>query len=242
MTTPFNNSKKLCTICARGGSQGVPNKNIRPLLGKPLISHSILQAKASKLFEVIAVSSDSSEILSIAKEWGADLLINRPSELASHAAPKIPAIRHCVTEAESLLGVHFDVCVDLDATSPLRNVRDIIDAVKLLERENAENVITACPARRSPYFNLVELNSDGIAVLSKASTTSRRQDSPPCYDMNASIYVWQRDVLFSSDTLFNRRTLLYVMPDERSLDIDSELDFEFVELLARKRGSLNELS
>ena len=130
--------------------------------------------------------------------------------------------------------------VDLDATSPLRLVADIQDAVAMLEREKVSNVITAAPARRSPYFNLVELGEDGVVGLSKPLRKSivRRQDSPKCFDMNASIYVWRRAALFDNPTVFNADTRLFVMPEERSTDIDNELDFEIVEFLMRKRNSL----
>jgi N-acylneuraminate cytidylyltransferase/CMP-N,N'-diacetyllegionaminic acid synthase len=123
--------------------------------------------------------------------------------------------------------------VDLDATSPLRTPEDIANAVRLLEESGAGNVLTAMPARRSPYFNLVELDGSGIVHLSKplSSAVVRRQDAPKCYDMNASIYVWRRPALFESATLFNADTRLYVMPEERSIDIDSEVDFRFVEHL-----------
>ena len=111
-----------------------------------------------------------------------------------------------------------------------------------MEKEGASNILTGSPAHRSPYFNLVELDSNGVIVLSKPSTVGRRQDSPSCFDLNASIYVWQRDVLLNRDSVFNEKTLLFLMPEERSRDIDSELDFEIVELLAKKRRSLHELS
>lgn len=223
--------RRICTICARGGSKGVKGKNVRPLLGKPLIAHSIEQARASGLFEVIAVSSDSDHILEIAKEWGADYLIKRPDELATDQAAKLPAIRHCMAEVERLMGDYFETLVDLDATSPLRSVEDIHNAVVLLEESGADNVISAMPSRRSPYFNLVELDADGIVGLSKPlkSAVVRRQDAPKCYDMNASIYVWKRQVFLTTDSIFNGNTKLYVMPEERSIDIDSELDFRFVE-------------
>lgn len=225
--------KRICTICARGGSKGVKGKNIRLLLGKPLIAHSIEQAKTSGLFAAIAVSSDSGSILEIAREWGADYLIKRPEELATDHAAKLPVIKHCVAEVERQMDGYFETIVDLDATSPLRCAEDICRAVALLEESGADNVITAMPSRRSPYFNLVELNSDGIVELSKPlrSAVVRRQDAPKCYDMNASIYVWKRQVFLASDTLFNKKTRLYVMPEERSIDIDSELDFKFVEFL-----------
>jgi len=228
---------RLCTICARGGSKGVKGKNLRALLGKPLIAYSLEQARASGLFDAIAVSSDSEAILEVAQAAGAQHLIKRPDELATDQAAKLPAIRHCVAAVERARGARFDTLVDLDATSPLRSVEDIQGAVAMLESGAYGNVITAMPSRRSPYFNLVELDDQGVARLSKPLPVAiaRRQDAPRCYDMNASIYVWRRDVLFESDSVFNRDTRLYVMPEERSVDIDSELDFRVVELLMHDR-------
>lgn len=229
--------KRICTILGRGGSKGVPNKNIRDLKGRPLIAYSIQQAKDSKLFDVIAVSSDSDKILQTAKVWGVEILIKRPENLASDTAPKIPAIRHCVLEAEKLSGKTFDTVCDLDPTSPFRAVEDITRCVQLLESKRVANVITGAQARKSPYFNMVEVNAQGAAVLSKppAGSVVRRQDAPKCYDMNASIYVWRREILMNSDVLFQPDTQLYEMPCERSLDIDSELDFKIAELLMAER-------
>lgn len=230
--------KRLCVICARGGSKGVPGKNIRPIAGKPLLAHSLGQARQTGLFDAIAVSSDSNEILGVARQWGADVLVERPAELAGDAAPKIPVIRHAVQEAEKRAGFQAGLVVDVDATSPLRAVEDIRGCVQLLEQSGAGNVITACRARRSPYFNLIELGSDEVPRLSKPLPAGvfRRQDSPACYDMNASIYVWTRESLFRNDTVFNADTRLFVMPEERSIDIDSELDFEVVEFLMARRA------
>jgi len=232
--------KRLCTICARGGSKGVKGKNLRPLFGKPLLAYSIEQAKASGLFELIAVSSDSDLILETARDWGADCVVKRPDELATDQAAKLPVIQHCVAEVERVHGQTFDTFVDLDATSPLRSVDDIRAAVALMEEGDAMNVITAMPARRSPYFNLVELNAAGFVELSKplAMPVVRRQDAPKCFDMNASIYVWRRSVLLESKSIFTNKTALHVMPEERSIDIDSELDFSFVEfILSRNLGT-----
>jgi len=231
--------KRICTINARGGSKGVKDKNTRFLGDKPLIAYSIIQAKLSGLFSYIAVSSDSEEILAVAKEYGASILIKRPPELATDQAAKLPAIKHCLLETEKITSEIFDIIVDLDATSPLRDVADIKEAVQLLEDSMVSNVITGMPARRSPYFNMVEINDEGFAELSKKTTQVivRRQDAPKVYDLNASIYVWKRHALIENNTLFNADTLLYVMPEERSIDIDSEIDFNFVELLMEKKGS-----
>lgn len=224
---------KLCTICVRGGSKGVPGKNIRPIGGKPLLAHSIAHARQSGLFAAIAVSSDAADVLQVARDWGADVLVERPAELATDRSAKIPAIRHCMLAAERHLGMECKVLVDLDATSPLRAASDIVAAVDLLGENGCTNVITGTEARRSPYFNLIELDQAKAPHLSKAlpDAVVRRQDAPSCYDMNASIYVWHRSAIMGFDTLFLPGTRLYVMPAERSLDIDSELDFRLVDYI-----------
>lgn len=231
---------RVCTICARGGSKGIKSKNTKLIKGFPLISYTIKQALATNLFEIVAVSSDSDEILEKAKEAGAHLLVKRPDELASDTSAKLPAIKHALIQVELHLGKKADVLVDLDCTSPLRNVDDIINSIKMLEETKAPNVITGSTARRSPYFNLVEMQHDGSVSLAKKFATEivRRQDAPQCFDMNASIYVWSRDGLFSSDSTLREGTKIYVMPEERSLDIDSELDFQIVEFLMNQRTDL----
>lgn len=227
--------KVLCTICARAGSKGVANKNLRLLNGLPLIAYSIQQAIASNLFAQIAISSDSSEIRNISLAHGATFVVDRPAQMASDDAPKLPAIKHCVEMTEQKFG-EFEVIVDLDATAPLRNSSDILGALNLLTSTDADNVITGTPAHRSPYFNLVETDANGIVNLSKPLEQAilRRQDSPQCFDMNASIYVWKRTALLNNKSLFSSSTRLFVMPRERSLDIDSEVDFEMVEWMMSK--------
>lgn len=233
--------KRLCTICARGGSKGVKDKNIRHLSGKPLIAYTIEQAKASSVFDTIAVSSDSDEILETAGRYGIDYCVKRPDELAKDTSGKLPAILHCVKEVERLSEISFDTFVDLDATAPLRIPEDIVNAIKMLEINNVSNVITGAPAHKSPYFNLVELEPNGSVRLSKKLEYAilRRQDAPPCYDMNASIYVWNRKTMMAGAAIFNNDTRLYEMPAERSIDIDSELDFEIVEFLMKKLFTRN---
>lgn len=224
---------RICTICARGGSKGVPGKNIRPVAGKPLIAWTVEQARASGVFDLIAVSSDSAEIRAAAMAAGAGLAVDRPAEMATDTAGKVPAIVHALLAAEAHLGRQADVLVDLDATSPLRDVADITGAVALLEGTGATNVITGCPARRSPYFNLVERRDDGTAGLSKPlpQAVLRRQDAPACFDMNASIYVWRRGAFVENPKVFYPDTRLFEMPEDRSVDIDSPLDLLIVEHL-----------
>jgi N-acylneuraminate cytidylyltransferase/CMP-N,N'-diacetyllegionaminic acid synthase len=156
--------------------------------------------------------------------------------MASDTAPKLPAIQHCVREAERVLGIAFETMVDLDATAPLRITADIAGAVALCEAGGCQNVITGAPAHRSPYFNLVEEVPGGYVVIAKRPDRPvvRRQDAPRCFDCNASIYVWPRSTFFSAEGVLQPKTKLYEMPAERSLDIDSELDFEIVSYLMRR--------
>ena len=182
--------KRICTICARGGSKGLPGKNLRPLLGKPLVAHSIEQARDTGRFDAIAVSSESDEILDVARQWGVEHAIKRPPEMATDAASKLPPIQHATRTVEEKMGTTFDVIVDLDVTAPLRNIDDIRGAIALLEKHNATNVLTAAPARKNPYFNILEWGQDGRLGVSKkqpGDRLERRQDSPECFDCNAAV-------------------------------------------------------
>jgi N-acylneuraminate cytidylyltransferase/CMP-N,N'-diacetyllegionaminic acid synthase len=221
---------RLCTICARGGSKGVPNKNIRPLLGKPLIQHTIEQAKASGLFRLVAVSSDSPAILDVSARAGADLMIKRPEHMANDAAAKLPAIRHAVLETERLSGLKFEILTDMDATSPLRTLADIAGAVAMVESGEADSVLSATEAKHSPYYTLFELDEHGAPYVSKKldKPLVRRQDAPFTYAGNASIYVWRREPFLTEPYLFSPRTRIFPMPAERSIDIDTETDFQMV--------------
>lgn len=231
--------KRLCTICARGGSKGVPGKNIRLLAGKPLIAHSVEQARASGLFERIAISSDEAAILAAARDAGADDLVVRPPDLATDIAPKVPVMRHVQEAIEAKYG-RYDTFVDLDATSPLRLAEDIAGAVRLLETTGISSVITGAPSHRSPYFNLVEEQPDGTVRVAKTldPPVTRRQDAPRTFDMNASIYVWKAATFRADPRVFYPDTRLFEMPAERSHDIDSELDFRIVAFMMQSRKGL----
>jgi CMP-N,N'-diacetyllegionaminic acid synthase len=225
----------LCTICMRGGSKGVPNKNLRILNGKPLMAHTIEQALESGLSKFVVVSTDSERIAAIAKEFGAVAWFLRPSELATDDAPKLPVIRHALKEAENYYGQLFDVLIDLDATSPLRYVEDILNAYNQFVNDNSDILISASPARKNPYFNMVELINGKVHIVKPLEKPlTRRQDSPIVFDMNASIYIWKRKALLEYNTLFTNNTSLYVMPEERSVDIDTEMDWDFVEYIINK--------
>ena len=230
-------SNILCTICARGGSKGVKNKNIKELNGKPLIAYTIEQAKASGLFEHIVISTDSDDIANVAKQYGAEVFFKRSEEMASDTAGKLDVIKDAFERSEKYYNKTFDYLIDLDATAPLRSVEDIINSFKQFKENNNDNLITAMPSRRSPYFNLVEQDKDGKVYLSKKldSAVVRRQDAPKSYDMNASIYIWKRDIILNENSIFLEKTGLYVMPEERSIDIDTEFDFKFVEFLMKEK-------
>lgn len=223
----------VCTICARGGSKGVPGKNIRMLGGKPLIAHSVERAIESGLFEIIAISSDDDAILQAGGDAGAQLLIKRPAELATDESGKVPAIVHALFAVEEHLGRKADIQVDLSTTAPLRSAQDIRDAVALLESSGATSVITGQHAPASPYFNMVEANPDGTVFVSKRVEPQylRRQDAPVVYAMNGSIYVWDRDRFVDAPNVFYDDTRLLEMPAERSVDIDTEFDFRVAEFV-----------
>lgn len=228
----------ICVICARGGSKGLPNKNIRPLLGKPLLVWTVEQAKASELFELVAVSSDSSAILDVARSAGADLLVDRPAELATDTVSILPAISHCLCAAETSVGHQCKTLVYLQATSPTRTVDDIRDAVALFHESHADAVISGQETKGSPYFNLVEMAADSSVHLSKTldKPIVRRQDAPLCFQLNGSIYVWRRNLFWAAPAVLYPNTRLFVMPADRSIDIDTEFDFTLAELVLSRRA------
>ncbi len=225
--------KVLAIICARGGSKGVPGKNIRLLCGKPMIVYTIEVAQRCKLIDRVIVSTDDAEIAKIARASGAEVPFLRPEELATDDAPKLPVIKHAVRFMESELAYSPDIVVDLDPTSPLRTEKDIESCIRMVE-EGADNVFSVTEAHRNPYFNMVEI-IDGKVQLVKSPprAVSRRQDAPEVYDMNASIYAWKREALMNNDSVFLENTMVYIMP-KWAIDTDNETDFEFVEFILRK--------
>ena len=225
----------IITICARGGSTGVPGKNIRPLCGKPLIGWTIEQAFASKIANEVFVSTDSEDIARVARSFGAQVPFLRPAELATSAAGKLPVIQHLVEWVEAQHGLVNSI-VDLDPTSPLRDITDIQTCFSMLDA-NTDVVITGYEADKNPYFNMVELKANGFyeRVCLLSSEVLGRQSAPKVFAMNASIYVWHRHSL-SSSLWDSPKIRLHVMPRERSVDIDHEIDFDLVALLMKKKG------
>lgn len=227
----------IATIGARGGSQGVPGKNVRNLLGKPLIVWTIEQALEMEEIDGVYITTDSEDIAKIARDAGAIVPFLRPSQLATNTSAKLPAIEHLVTWVEQNVG-EVNRVVDLDATSPLRETSDIQKCMLMLDH-NTDLVITGYEADKNPYFNMVEQTEDSNWRLVKTLPNGivRRQDAPVVYSMNASIYVWQRHALATGAAkgLWNGRIKLHVMPHERSIDIDNPIDFQLVEILMRNK-------
>jgi CMP-N,N'-diacetyllegionaminic acid synthase len=227
----------LCTICARGGSKGVSNKNIKLLHGKPLIAHTIEQALNTKLINRVVVSTDSEEIVNIAKRHGAEVPFIRPSDLATDYTPKLPVIQHAVEYCIKNMGFGPDYVVDLDPTSPLRTIKDIENCINLIKsNSNCDSVITGYRSNKNPYFNMVETGKDGFAKLCKQADVqiTDRQSAPIVFAMNASIYVWKTEILLNQNNILSGRVKLVEMPEGRSIDIDSEVDFKLVELIMKE--------
>ena len=219
----------IVTICARGGSRGVPGKNIRPLCGKPLINYTIEQALLCPDIDGVYVSTDDPKIASIAEQSGATVPFIRPAELATSEAPKLAVILHLVEYLEAQ-GMEIGRIIDLDPTSPLRTSDDIRACMELLDNDT-DLVITGYEADKNPYFNMVENCGDGQVHLVKPleGGVVARQQAPKVYAMNASIYVWHRRSLKHS--LWDGKVRLHEMPRERSIDIDDPLDWKIVEML-----------
>jgi CMP-N,N'-diacetyllegionaminic acid synthase len=234
----FLDKKISCSICARGGSKGIKGKNHKNIFGKPLVVWTVEQAIKSKIFDHVILSTDCEQIAKAGQAAGAEVFFKRDPQLAQDHSGKIPVIRDAFQRIEAHFKTKYPIHVDLDVTSPLRTSQDIIDAVKLFLKNDWDNLLTGMPSRRSPYFNLVEDIGGQQIKLSKETTHPiiRRQDSPICYDLNASIYIWKRDVLLKSDSVYNEKTGIFVMPEERSIDIDNEIDFAFCEFLLKRRA------
>lgn len=221
-------------VFARGGSKGIPRKNLRSLAGKPLIAHSIETALASRWIDRVVVSTDDVEIANVARQYGAEVPFLRPADLATDSASEWLAWKHalaCVDEASPVDPV--DIFVSVPATCPLRSVDDIDACIEKLIATSADLVLTVTESRRSPYFNMLVLAEDGAArlVIPTEKSIDRRQDAPHVYDITTGVYVARADYVRSAKSLLAGRVHAVVVPPERSVDIDCEMDFQYAEFL-----------
>lgn len=225
----------LISICARGGSKGIPGKNIKLLNGVPLINYTIKVArKFQQLYEAdIAISTDDADIKQAAANYGIINNYTRPDYLATDTAGKIDTITHLLLHQENETGSNYDYVLDLDVTSPLRTIDDLITAFEMLRMDNeAINLFSVNPAARNPYFNMVERKENGYYnLVKKAATVLTRQSAPKVYDLNASFYFYKR--IFFEDaikTVFTDKALIFEMP-HICFDLDHMIDFEFLNYL-----------
>ena len=224
----------LVTICARGGSEGIPKKNIQLINGIPLMAYSIKMANsiAEKWQADIAISSDSRDIISIAAEHGLKTDYIRPEHLSGSTAGKIEVLKELLIFEEEKNQKEYDYIIDLDVTSPLRTLLDIENAFKALTESDAFNVFSVSKASRNPYFNMVEQNKAGYVDLVKSKDSFlTRQSAPDVFDMNASFYIYRKaffNQAFKSS--ITHKSLAYVM-NHICFDVDEPIDLKIMEFL-----------
>lgn len=228
----------LLIIAARGGSKGVKNKNTKILMGKPLIAYTIQQAfKWGKAADIVC-STDSRKIAKLAKQYGVKIPFKRPKNLAGDKIPKIEVLRHALFECERIYKKKYHIIVDLDVTSPIRKIVDLDNCLRLFRKNRPDTLFSVVKSRRNPYFNMVEKKNNGRLSLSKClkKKVFGRQAAPLVYDMNASIYFYKREYLLNSknNAVVSKISLAYIMDEISGVDIDSELDFKFIEFLMKK--------
>jgi len=224
----------VALVCARGGSKGLPGKNIRPLAGKPLIAWAIHQAKAVMRIERVLVSTDAPEIARVAQAAGADVPFMRPPELAQDKSPEWLVWRHALDHLRQSEGRYPDALIVVPATAPLRHVSDLERCLDEYDKGGADAVITVTDSYRSPYFNMVKQNPDGtvsLVIPPAGGPVFRRQDVPTIYDMTTVAYVVRPEFVMRESGLFSGIVRHVHVPVERALDIDTLLDFRIAKAL-----------
>lgn len=225
--------KHTAFIFARGGSKGLPDKNILEIGGAPLIAWSIKHAKLCSSIEKVIVSTDSEKIKSVALEYGADVPFMRPAELATDTASEIDAWRHAIKELERIDGAYPEIIISLPATSPLRIPSDIDRALERFSEGDVDVVIGVTPAHRNPYFNMVNFDNNRHVhiVGNQISGIERRQDAPEVFDITTVVYIANSSYVLNSASLFTGRVGAIHIPQERSIDIDTPYDFAIAKLM-----------
>ncbi len=227
----------LISLCARGGSKGIPGKNIKLINGKPLIAYSIAFANAlSKKINghvIIELSTDNIAIREIAASYGLNSTYLRPDYLATDTAGKIGVLKDLLTTSELRYECQFDYVIDLDITAPLRTLEDVTTALNLIENNTeAINLFSVSKAHRNPYFNMVEEKKDGFYDLSKPNSGFlTRQSAPKVYDMNASFYVYKKQFFIDNYTTAIAPKSLIKLIEHQCFDLDEPIDFLFMEWL-----------
>lgn len=231
--------KPICFIAARGGSRGVPNKNIKSIGGKPLIAHTIEKAIKSNLFNHVIVSTDSKKIAYISKQYGATVPFMRPKNLASNNADGKDVILHGIKKLKSL-GYEFNILVSLDCTVPFIKIRDIKKSVNLLRKNNSSVVCAVYKQHLNPYFNIAEINSNGYLKLVKDRKISpkNRQDAPTVYQLNGLYTIDTEKFLKFGKKIFNSMNPLEISIDS-GLMIDTKFEFELAKLIFDKNKNYN---
>lgn len=233
--------KVLGIIPARGGSKGLPEKNIRLLNGKPLIAYTIDAALRSTLLDRVVVSTDSPNIAKIAQQFGADAPFLRPPELARDDTLVYPVLVHAMGWLEERKGYRPDYVMLLQPTSPLRTGEDIDNSIRLAAEKDADGVVSLCETKHHPYWTK-RVSEEGRILdfipmdKSVEQAYSRRQDLPPAHVVNGAIYLVKRDVLLERHTFYTARTYAYIMPIESSLDIDTFWDLRMAEVVLTGMG------
>ncbi len=224
----------LAVIPARGGSQGLPGKNIRPLLGLPLIAHSIRFAKLCPQITRTIISTNCEEIAAVARLHGGDVPFLRPSELAQEDTPMWPVLQHALAEVEKLEGRPYDLLVLLDPTSPTRLLKDVSDAVELLSAGDDGVVSVSQPEFNPLWHTVVEKDGRMADWIPEAAWVHRRQDAPTIYRINGLLYLWRTQfVRRAKEWRAEGRHRMIVVAEARAVSIDDLPQFERVEALAR---------
>ena len=223
-------SEIIGLVTARGGSKSIPRKNVKPLAGKPLIAWTVEAALQSRGLSRVIVSTDDNEIAQVAQEWGAEVPFVRPSELAQDDSPHIAAVEHAIRWLAAHDNSRPDYIMTLQPTSPLRTAGDIDAAIQIAETHAAIAVVSVCETDHHPYLSKRILPDGTLAdFVSSDIVYLRRQALPPAYVLNGAVYLNHRESLLRDQTFLPKGARAYVMPPERSLDINTELDFRFAE-------------
>lgn len=226
--------KPLVVIPARGGSKGIPHKNIKPLGGKPLICYAIDTARKFTSDENICVSTDDDAIIKVVEDYGLKVPFKRPDYLATDNAGTNGVLLHALDFYEQK-GSHYDVVVLLQATSPFRSAEDVIEAVKLYD-DNIDMVTSVMPAKCNPYYDGFEDNAEGLLTICKGDgTIERRQDSPKVWQLNGAVYVINPIQLKAKGLAGMTRIRKYVMDELHSVDLDNMLDWKIAEIMLEEK-------